>query len=357
MKFQGEVPPVENRRVGPGWWMDESGRWQPPEVWPEDYPPIRGWLPDPNGGWRPPGEEELRRREDTRWARHLEMQEPPRQSRQAQADKRDMLLVTGAILAVLVVLVGALILINQAGASDDDQPDVGAADVDEVIYPGETAEVLAARRSALAAQRPAWASETLALLPTAAPAATAFDEADWRPPEDDCVSSGESALIARSADAVAYADRFECVLDAGRWYDRYLDQELRRAIEVEALLRVPLERVHAAGGWEWDRATREAYVGDIGHPAMYEIVAAGSGHNPRAQDPSEWRPASRTTWCAYAVDWIAVKFRWSLAVTTAERTALEEMLATCADPESAGADPATTPLEEPARPTIVFRSL
>lgn len=336
--------------------MDESGRWQPPEVWPEDYPPVRGWVPDPDGGWRPPDAAELRRRDDTRWARSLEVQEPPRQSRQARADKRDMLLVTGAILAVLVVLVGALILINQAGATDDEVSPVDPVDPDGVTYPAETEEILDARRAELAQQRPAWASDTLALLRTAAPPAVAFDDTDWQPPEADCVSGSESALIARSADEVAYADQFECVLDTGRWRDRYLDRELVRAIDVDALLRIPVERVHDAGGWEWDRSTREAYLADVGHPAMYEIVAADAGHNPRRQDPADWRPAARATWCAYAVDWIAVKFRWSLGVTGAERTALQEMLATCDEPDSAGADPATTPLEEPARPTLTFRS-
>jgi len=57
------------------------------------------------------------------------------------------------------------------------------------------------------------------------------------------------------------------------------------------------------------------------------------------------------------VDWIAVKYRWSLGVTEVERGALDEMLATCDEPESLGADPTTTPLEEPARPRITFRSL
>lgn len=356
VKFQGEVPPVENTRVGPGWWMDESGGWRPPRDWPEDYPPIPGWIPDPAGGWMPPSPEDLRRREETRWIRPAEPIEEPRQSRQALADKRDMLLVTGAILAVLVVLVGALILVNQAGAADD-EPEADDGD-GEVIYAAETNEVLQRRLEDAARSRPAWADETLALLRTASPpaAGVVFDEVEWNAPDDGCLSISERVLVARSAAEVTFADQFECVLDTGLWSDRYFDRELERAIDADVVRRVPPVLAHEAGGWEWDRATRDAFLVDLSHPAMFEIVATGTGHNPRREAPTSWRPAATTAWCGYAIDWIAVKHRWSLGVTDDERSALAEMLATCADPDSAGADPDTTPLEAPARPAITFRN-
>ena len=91
---------------------------------------------------------------------------------------------------------------------------------------------------------------------------------------------------------------------------------------------------------------------DFAHPAHYEIVAADAGHNPRREGPDVWRPASRSLWCASAVDWIAVKQRWSLGVTADERAALTEMLDTCDEADSVGADPATTPIEEPISPAI-----
>jgi hypothetical protein len=144
------------------------------------------------------------------------------------------------------------------------------------------------------------------------------------------------------------------VLDTGLWIDRYQSRDIGRAIDADVVARIPVEEVHAAGGWNWDRATRDAYLTDLAHPAMYDVVGVGSGHNPRRETPSDWRPGAESAWCAYAVDWIAVKHRWSLGVGESERVALIEMLSTCDDSSSAGADPATTPLEEPARPPITF---
>ena len=38
---------------------------------------------------------------------------------------------------------------------------------------------------------------------------------------------------------------------------------------------------------------------------------------------------NRDAWCDYAQDWIAVKHYWKLTVTTAEKSALTDMLETC----------------------------
>lgn len=51
------------------------------------------------------------------------------------------------------------------------------------------------------------------------------------------------------------------------------------------------------------------------------------------QAPDEWKPELRDAWCGYAVDWIATKERWDLAVRDAERGALEIMLDLCTGAE------------------------
>ncbi len=187
-----------------------------------------------------------------------------------------------------------------------------------------------------------------------APEGVDFDPAQWIAPDDGCLSVAERVLLARSSASVVFADQMECVVDTGRWTDRYRERTLSRAIDADVRPRIPFALVHAAGGWNWDRTTREAFVVDLAHPAMHEIVAADSVHNPDDLGPDEWRPDGESMWCAYAVDWIAVSHRWSLGVSDAQRQALGDMLASCSDPGSRGADPDTTPLEEPARPDITF---
>ena len=41
-------------RDGPGWWMDSTGGWNPPENWPESTPPLPGWIRGTNGLWSAP---------------------------------------------------------------------------------------------------------------------------------------------------------------------------------------------------------------------------------------------------------------------------------------------------------------
>jgi hypothetical protein len=47
------------------------------------------------------------------------------------------------------------------------------------------------------------------------------------------------------------------------------------------------------------------------------------------QDPSQWKPPRRESWCSYARSWIAVKAYWRLSVTADEKAALAQMLGTC----------------------------
>ena len=59
-------------------------------------------------------------------------------------------------------------------------------------------------------------------------------------------------------------------------------------------------------------------------------------------------------WCAYAVDWVAVKARWELTVTAGERAALTEMLDSCSSPTSDGADIASMVID-PLGPAVIER--
>ena len=55
-----------------------------------------------------------------------------------------------------------------------------------------------------------------------------------------------------------------------------------------------------------------------------------------AKGPEEWKPPDSSYWCRYAVDWITIKYDWDLTATTAEFSALDEMLATCDAPHQLG---------------------
>ena len=65
-----------------------------------------------------------------------------------------------------------------------------------------------------------------------------------------------------------------------------------------------------------------AMVGAVG-------VSAATNRSKSARDPAEWWPPDVGYRCQYAVDWIAVKNRWDLAVDSAEQASLDAQLGQC----------------------------
>jgi hypothetical protein len=352
--------------------MDNAGFWRAPEEWPEDDPPLPGWIRDASGRWSAPDAGAPEPVVETRWDRGpaepqpastalavIERETPSsnRRSRQARADRRAMFLVAGAIAGALLLLAGALILITQAGATQD--PEQAEVAGPSVIYAAETEADFLAQRVEAAGARPAQAVTRLAALqpmPEFPDPSPVFDEAEWATPDTGCLDHTEQVLLARSAIDVKFADTLDCVPASGSWTDPYLGRAIRRTIDADVLLHVSPELAWAAGGFAWTAETRTAYVTDTAHPAVHQIVTAGAGHNPRSQGPADWRPADEGAWCAYAVDWVDVLHRWNLGISDADRSALGAMLESCDSPSSNGANPRTTSLEEPAPPAIALRT-
>ena len=361
---KNELPIRGNKRGGPGWWMDLDGQWRSPETWPEDTPPLEGWIRQSDGSWRAPDivvVEDVPERPKIKAAQNATAtigneatskgatKDAPRLSRQAQADRKAIFTVVGILAGGLIVLAAALFLINSAGAEDIAVPEEPQS---SVIFSAETEAVRLERQQAAALEAPANAVAQLADLGTTTDAPANFDLLDWTAERTDCLDIGEQVLVRRSTQPIVFADQLGCVPDSGRWTDRYLGTSITRTLDADVSLHVPAAIAFASGGHEWTPATRQAYLTDIAHPATFTITTAGSGHNPRGHGPAEWRPSVRSTWCAYAIDWVGVKARWELTVTDAEREALQAMLATCDDADSDGPRLASMVIDSLSEPTI-----
>ena len=328
---------------------------------PQDYPPLKGWVRNQDGSWRAPTRVAAAAEDPASAVLVAEevadASAAKGVSRQAHADRRAMLTVMGAIGGAALLLAVALVLITQAGAGNGEPSEETLVDV---IYAAETAQDRLLRQFAAAEEAPALAETQLEELDIRARSGPSeavevdFDPDLWTPADITCLNLSEEVLVARSAAPVTWADQLECVPDEGRWSDRYLNQVMSQTMEAEVRSLIPPEIAHASGGWAWSADTRQAYVTDQQHPGALEIIMSDAGHNLRNQDPSRWRPSNEDIWCAYAVDWVSVKTRWQLDVTMAEHDALAEMLTTCDNPSSAGADPQTVVVDWLVAPTIEY---
>ena len=90
---------------------------------------------------------------------------------------------------------------------------------------------------------------------------------------------------------------------------------------------VPLGDAWRSGAAHWPPGERARFAGDGDN-----LLAVGGQANQDkgARTPDQWRPR-RAFWCEYARRWTAIKARYGLHVTAAERRALTGMLAICVE--------------------------
>jgi hypothetical protein len=121
----------------------------------------------------------------------------------------------------------------------------------------------------------------------------------------------------------------ECRITGGTWVSPYNGKTYIKPLALDIDHLVPLGNAWLSGAKNWTDDQREAFANDLTRP---QLIAVDSADNRAKgdQDPSHWKPPSHDFWCAYAEDWISVKSYWKLTVTSSEKSALEDMLGTCA---------------------------
>jgi uncharacterized protein DUF1524 len=119
-----------------------------------------------------------------------------------------------------------------------------------------------------------------------------------------------------------------CNVVAGTWKSVYDAKTLTSPTQVDIDHVVPLANAWRSGAASWTTEQRGDFANDLTDPQLV-AVSLGSNRSKGDQDPSTWKPPATGNWCEYATDWIAVKTHWKLAVTTAEKTALADMLEKC----------------------------
>ncbi|GAA3075115.1 HNH endonuclease family protein [Streptosporangium carneum] len=119
----------------------------------------------------------------------------------------------------------------------------------------------------------------------------------------------------------------ECKAVSGTWKSAYDGKGLTAASKVDIDHMVPLANAWRSGADTWSTQKRRAFANDLTRPQLIAVSAA-SNRSKGDQSPDQWKPPSRTYWCTYARAWVQVKQHYALSVTSAEKTALTEMLDT-----------------------------
>jgi Protein of unknown function (DUF1524) len=120
----------------------------------------------------------------------------------------------------------------------------------------------------------------------------------------------------------------ECKIVSGTWVSPYNQKTYHSAQDLQIDHLVPLGDAWESGAKDWSASKKEAYANDLKDPLLL-AVDVSDNESKGDDDPSGWKPPNHGFWCTYAKDWISVKSVWGLTVTTAEKSALNEMLHTC----------------------------
>ena len=119
-----------------------------------------------------------------------------------------------------------------------------------------------------------------------------------------------------------------CAATSGTWRSPYDGATWTAASDVDIDHMVPLAEAWASGAWSWTTSRRQTYANDLGGPELW-AVTDNVNQSKGDQDPATWQPSLASFRCTYARAWIQVKWYYSLSVDSAEKSALNGMLATC----------------------------
>ncbi|MFI5933700.1 HNH endonuclease family protein [Actinoplanes sp. NPDC051494] len=119
-----------------------------------------------------------------------------------------------------------------------------------------------------------------------------------------------------------------CASSSGSWYSPYDGATWTAASDVDIDHMVPLKNAWISGAWAWTTTKRQSFANDLTNPQLM-AVTDNVNQSKSDQSPDSWKPPLSSYHCTYARMWVKVKYVWALTVTSAEKTALTSMLATC----------------------------
>ncbi|GAA1400978.1 MULTISPECIES: HNH endonuclease family protein [Catellatospora] len=129
-------------------------------------------------------------------------------------------------------------------------------------------------------------------------------------------------------DGVGVVVNSSCAATSGSWYSPFDGATWTAASDVDIDHMVPLAEAWASGAWAWTTAQRQTYANDLGGPELW-AVTDNVNQAKGDKDPAEWQPPLSSFRCTYARSWIQVKWYYNLTVDSAEKSALNSMLASC----------------------------
>ncbi len=119
-----------------------------------------------------------------------------------------------------------------------------------------------------------------------------------------------------------------CAATSGSWYSPYDGATWHAASDVDIDHVIPLSNAWKTGASSWTTTRRTQFANDLTNPQLI-AVTDNVNQSKGDQSPATWKPSRTAYWCTYAKMWVHVKYRYTLTVNSAEKSALTTMLGYC----------------------------
>lgn len=117
-----------------------------------------------------------------------------------------------------------------------------------------------------------------------------------------------------------------CDVGSGEWADPYTGQTLSDPSDLDGEHVVPLANAFRSGAASWSEEKKAAYAND---PVVVAATDDGENQSKGDKGPEAYQPPYEGSHCSYGKRWVQIKDQWSLSITSAEKSALQQMLAGC----------------------------
>lgn len=134
------------------------------------------------------------------------------------------------------------------------------------------------------------------------------------------------AEVLRAESSTRVTENKYHTVKTGHWTSRYDGKTYTAASKLDIDHLVPLEEAWTSGAYKWSEAKRQAYANDLAYGPTLIAVSLHSNRSKGDKEPNAYLPPKTSYRCTYVRNWIAVKYRWTLAVNASEKRALSAAL-------------------------------
>jgi hypothetical protein len=148
--------------------------------------------------------------------------------------------------------------------------------------------------------------------------------------DGDCLRARDEVLMRDSlVQPVLQRNSNGCVIKVvgGEWFSWYDNVKTRDPQDLQIDHLVSKKQAWVSGASDWSSEKLARFGNDLGYPGSLIAVTTkmnGTGEKG-SKDPSEWLPPENK--CKFSQNYVAVKYRWGLAIDNAELQVLADQLA------------------------------